>query len=73
MARSPADILRSIVADVECMQSGREQEGELLFGPFSNSDIDFEGDYGTQRAFVSWPNLEILINEAKAALPPDGE
>jgi hypothetical protein len=74
--RSPAEILKAIVADVEAMRTdfppawentGDKSEEEHWFGTFETACANYNGDYDDQVA-VQWPNLGILIEEAKESL-----
>jgi len=59
--RTPTEILRSLVADIEAMQTKNDPDE---FGPF-DPDSHYSGIDG---AMIQWPNLRILLDEAKAAL-----
>lgn len=63
MSRTPEEILRSIIVDVEGMQS---PNGEDWFGGFSQSYDEWVCDGDSTH--IEWPNLRILIDEAKTAL-----
>ena len=76
MAKSPADrdlakALRALLSDIEGMYQGAEtlaerRHPEEFFGPFSIGklgDEEIEADIS-----VSWPNLAISMQNAKAAL-----
>lgn len=52
--RTANQILQSIIADVEAMRT----EGQYWFGPFDESDT----------GKVYWPNLGILMDEAKSGI-----
>lgn len=62
--RTAEEILKSLIADIEAMQHRANVENceidEYFFGPFSESSYD--DDYGCS---VEWPNLAILLQEAK--------
>ena len=58
--RTPTEILRSLVADIEAMQAHDDPDS---FGGFAESRTN--DDY---EPIVRWPNLRILLDEAKAAL-----
>lgn len=55
-------ILTSFVADIEAMQ----QKDPNYFGPFSEGSEDYNSD-GVSYT-VEWPNLAIMLAEAKAVL-----
>ena len=57
--RTTTEILRSLVADITEMQVKHDPD---YFGPFS------ESVYVDSAPIVQWPNLRILLDEAKAAL-----
>lgn len=72
--KTAREILRAIVADVEAMKSEMPDtlerleipgESEHWFGPFEEGCRDSE-DYSGYT--IQWPNLGILIEEAKIAL-----
>jgi hypothetical protein len=63
-------VLREIVIDVESMRNAPpvdfqylpKEEKEHWFGPFSN------GDGESDTSLIQWPNLGILVNQAKELL-----
>jgi hypothetical protein len=78
-AKSASRVLNSLISDIEAMQMPlREEEGDPAFhdaqrddyfGPFLRHYDDMDGrlvatDAGLR---VCWPNLRILLDEAKAA------
>jgi len=58
--RSPEEVLRSLVADIEAMQSSREDDGHKGFELYEPGSDGY--------AYVQWPNLSILLAEAKDVL-----
>jgi len=66
---APGSALLSLVADIEAMQTNvpDEYEGDAAdrgwFGPFETGVSAYERGH-----FILWPNLEILLVQAKAAL-----
>jgi hypothetical protein len=78
--KSPAQVLRSLIADIEAMQMViRDDEGdpachdaqrEDYFGPFTRYYDDMDGSMIARDAGlrVCWPNLRMLLDEAKAVL-----
>ena len=74
--KTAEEILKAIVGDVEAMrceppfdigQLGIPEENEHWFGGFSESEC-YDGDYDSPMARIQWPNLGILIAEAKELL-----
>jgi len=69
--RTPIEILRDLVTDIDAQRSRApqgvelESDSEHWFGGFEVSATDFEGGGGD---YVEWPNLSILAKEAKEAL-----
>lgn len=73
--RTAEEILESIVADVEAMQTdsapyemdriGNPEEEDYWFGWFENGWRDSESYMGYA---IQWPNLGILLKEAKEYL-----
>ena len=68
--RTSRQILASIVADVEAMKRNLPYEAgnadpDHWFGPFGEAVGDYESYSGHS---IQWPNLGILIEEAKERL-----
>lgn len=78
MTRTATEILRSLVADIEAMQAPKDitrdndSEPADYFGPFEQYARHDEDGAQMCEAYggvsVEWPNLRILLNEARAAL-----
>lgn len=78
MTRTATEILKSLVADVEAMRTPPIETNELIDNPeyepenwFGGFDVSAENDWesGIQpEVHIEWPNLAILIDEAKEAL-----
>ncbi len=61
--KQPIAILRSLVADIEALQDPRNPND---FGPFSEG---YNGEnHGGTTWHVTWPNLAIVLTEAKGVL-----
>ena len=66
------DVLQSLVADIEAMYQGQQEiiEGgdrEEFFGPFQWAK-DSDGNLIEANTEISWPNLAILLEEAREVL-----
>ena len=57
--RTPTEILKSMVADIEAMKAGP------VFGTFKGWVSGNDG-----RVYIEWPNLAILLDEAKQSIEP---
>jgi hypothetical protein len=76
MTRTPSEILRSLVADIEAMNCKMPREHDdqpdvspdAYFGPFGTFVAYTPAENNECGAVVEWPNLRILLDEAKAAL-----
>lgn len=62
MARTPAEILRDLVTDVDAMKHDNGVGGNS-FGWF-----DWDNWNDDDAVLIDWPNLSILIEEAREAL-----
>lgn len=60
MAKTAIEVLRSLVADIEAMSLGNN-----MFGTGNSEPV---GEWECTSEAIEWPNLAILLEEAKAVL-----
>jgi hypothetical protein len=68
--RTAEEVLRSIIADVEAMSCTKPyacegDSSEAWFGSFNGGQID---PFDPGSTCIEWPNLRLLIDEAKNLL-----
>lgn len=63
--KTATEVLRALVADIEAMSLGNNQ-----FGTGNSEPV---GDWECTSEFIEWPNLAILLEEAKAVLVTPAE